>query len=209
MYKTFFIIIVFFFGSFCCVAQKIIEKEFSAEGLLSLTIEDDLIFNIKIVSSKRESIKINVHVSGEHAEAIIIEEKRSKGKLSLRTAVMPYFIFEDDKLAAHKLMAIEVMLFIPENIAVEIKSKLTSLETTGKIRNLSASLQKGSCTIIDFSGDAHIRTVDGNINAKAQKEVCGKALSKNGTVENSLSKRGSFLLEAESINGDIYLLQTE
>ena len=205
----FFILIFLFFGSYCCVAQKVIEKEFSAEGLHKLSIADDSIFSIKIITSKRESIKMKVHVSGEHSEAIIIEENRSKGKLSLKTAVMPYFAFENDKLAAHKVMAIEVELFIPENISIEIKSKLASLETKGKIPNLAVSLQKGSCTITDFLGNAHLKTVDGNIMVKAQKEVSGKAVSKYGTVENTLSSQGKFLVEAESINGDIYMLQTK
>lgn len=209
MYKTFFIALFLLFGSYCCVAQKVIEKEFSVQGLRKLSIEDDSIFSIKIIASKRKSIIMKVHISGEHSEAIIIEGKRSEGKLSLKTAVMPYFIFEDDKLAAHKLMAIEVVVFIPETISVEIKSKLTSVETKGKIRNLAVSLQKGSCTITDFSGNAHLKTIDGNINVKANKEVSGKAISKNGTVEKTLSSRGKFLVEAESINGDIYMSQTK
>ncbi len=209
MSKILFIVSFLFFGSYCCVAQKVIEKEFSAEGLKKLAIEDDSIFSLKITSSKRESIKMKVHISGEHSEAIIIEENRSKGGLSLKTATLPYFVFENDKLAAHKVMAIEVELFIPENISVEIKSKLASLETEGKIRNLAVSLEKGGCTINDFMGNAHLKTIDGNIKVKVQKEVSGKAISKNGTVENTLSNQEKFLVEAESINGDIYMSQTK
>ncbi|WP_026450960.1 hypothetical protein [Aequorivita capsosiphonis] len=208
MHKITFIIAFLFFGSYSAMAQKIIEKEFSAEGIHRLSIADDSIFSIKINSSKRESIKMKVHVSGEHAEAIIIEENRFQGKLALKTAVMPYFTFEKDKLAVHKVMAIEVEMYIPETISVEIKSKLASLETKGKIQNLSVSLQNGSCILTDFSGRARLKTITGNIELKAQKEVSGKAVSRNGTVVNTLFKEGKFLVEAESINGDIYMLQT-
>lgn len=209
MHKIFFIVVFLFFGSYGCMAQKVIEKEFLGEGLNTLAITDDSIFSIKIISSKREYVNMKVHVSGEHSEAIIIEENRSKGKLSLKTGVMPYFAFEDDKLAAHKVMAIEIVLLIPESFSVEIKSKLASLETTGKMRNLAVSLTAGSCTIANFIGDAHIKTIEGNINVKAQKGVFGKAISVKGTVKNSLSKQGKFLLEAESVNGNIYMLQTK
>lgn len=209
MSRILFIVSFLFFGSYCCLAQKVIEKEFSVEELRKLSIEDDSIFSLKITSSKRESIKLKVHISGEHSEAIIIEEYRSKNKLSLKTAAMPYFVFDNDKLAAHKVMAIEVELFIPETISVEIKSKLASLETKGKMRNLAVSLEKGGCTISDFSGNAHLKTIDGNINVKVQKDVSGKAISKNGTVENTLSNQEKFLVVAESINGDIYMSQTK
>lgn len=209
MRKSLFIVFFFFVGINSSLGQKLIVKEFSAQGLQKLSIIDDSIFNIKIISSERESVKLEVHISGEHSEAIIIEEILLNGQLSLKTAVMPYFTFEDDKLAAHKIMAIEAALYIPETISVEIKSKLASLETTGKIPKLSVALQKGSCTLIDFLGNSHIKTVDGNINITAQKEVFGKAISKNGTVENAISKRGKFLVEAETVNGNIYMLQTK
>ncbi len=191
------------------MAQKVIEKEFSAEGLRGLSITDDAIFSIKITSSARKTVKIKLHVSGEHAEAIIIEENRSKGKLSLKTGVMPFFEFEDDKLAAHKVMAIEVSLLVPETIFIELKSRLASLETHGKIENLDISLQKGSCRLYNFLGNAHLRTLDGSIEVQAQSNVTGHAFSKNGTVENTLPKQGVFYVEAESVNGTIYMRQTK
>lgn len=210
MFRNFYLISVFiFFGSSACLAQKIIDKEFSASGLQSLSINDDSVFSIKITSSKRESIKMKVHVSGEHSEAIIIEENRSDGKLSLKTAVMPYFIFKNDKLAAHKVMAIEIEILIPETISVAIKSKLASLETQGEIQNLAVALQKGNCTLRDFSGNAQLKTIEGDIRVVAQKDVSGAAVSKNGSVENSLSENGKFYIEAETFKGDISMLQTK
>ncbi len=209
MHKTIFIFLFFFSGSYCLVAQKVIEKEFSAKDIHSLSIQDDAIFNIKIISSRRETLMLKVHISGEHSEAIIIEEKLSEGRLSLKTGIIPYFVFENDKLAAHKVMAVELVLFIPETTSVEVKSKLASLETLGTIKKLAVSLQNGSCILTDFSGNAHLKTVDGNIIVKAKREVLGNAISKNGSVENTLLKQGEFLVEAESVNGSIYMLQTK
>lgn len=64
-------------------------------------------------------------ISGENSEAIIIEGQYNKGKLSLKTAIM--LVFNNDRLGAHKLMAIELDIYIPVTISVEIKSKFTSL----------------------------------------------------------------------------------
>lgn len=209
MQKIFFLVVFLFFGSYCCVAQKVIEKEYSVDGINTLSIKDDSIFKIKITSSERESIKSTFHISGEHSEAIIIEEYLIEGKLLLKTGVMPYFAFENDKLAAHKVMAVEVELNIPERISVEIKSKLASVECFGNIPNLEVFLQNGNCSIIAFSGNAHLKTGLGNIKVSAKKNVSGKAISKNGTVKNTLPKKGKFLVEAESSNGNINMLQTK
>jgi hypothetical protein len=191
------------------VAQKILEKEFAAAGLHTLYIEDDAIFKIEIIASKRETIQIKAKISGEHSEAIIIEENFLNGTLSLKTGLMPYFIFENDKLAAHKLMAVEIKLFIPEHISVKIKSELASLEATGNIKNLAVSLQKGNCMLTNFFGNAHLKTEGGDITVLAKENVSGMVISKHGTVNNTLPHGGIFLIEAETVNGNIMLLQTK
>lgn len=209
MQKIFVLVTFLFFGSYCCVAQKVIEKEYSVDGINTISIKDDSIFKIKITSSERESIKTAFHISGEHSETIIIEESLIEEKLLLKTGVMPYFAFENDKLAAHKVMAVEVELHIPEHISVEIKSKLASVESIGNIQNLEVFLQNGNCSVVDFLGNAHLKTELGDIKVSAKKNVAGKAISKNGTVKNTLPRKGKFLVDAESINGNINLSQTK
>lgn len=106
-------------------------------------------------------------------------------------------------------MATEIMVLIPETISVEVKVKLASLETKEKIKNLAVSLEKGNCMITAFLGNAHLKTTDGNIEVMAKKEVSGKAVSRNGSVENTLPEGEKFLIESETFNGNIYMLQTK
>lgn len=216
MQQLFFIITIIFFGSYSAMAQKTIQKKFSSEGIYTLTIEDDAIFKIEINSSEampadrqEKSIKMSLHISGEHAESIIVEEKITDGTLSLKTGFAPFFTLENDKLAAHKVMALEMQITLPETMAVEIRSKLASVNTNGTFKNLNISLGNGACILTDFSGNAQLKTIVENITVHAKKDVMGKAISKNGTVENKLPKRGNFLVKAESINGSISLFQTK
>ncbi len=204
-------IIVFFLalGTTFCNAQKVIQKEFSSEEIQVLSIVDDAIFKISIQSSEESTINISAHISGEHSESVIIEEKISDGTLSFKTGFAPFFSLENDKLAAHKVMSIEFKITVPETIAVEIKSKLAAVNTNGTFKNLNISLENGSCILNAFSGNAQLKTIAGNITVYAENNVSGKVISKNGTVENRLYKQGKFLIEAESINGSISLLQTK
>jgi hypothetical protein len=191
------------------VAQKTIQKQFSSAGITTLSIVDDAIYKIIIQSSEAESIKVTLHISGEHYESVIIEEKILEEKLSLKTGFAPFFVMEDDKLAAHKVMAVEMELVIPNTISAIIKSKLASVNFNGSIQNVSISLENGNCVLTNFSGDAQLKTIAGNITVHAQNNVLGKAISKNGTVENNLLNKGKFFVEAESINGNIKLIQTK
>lgn len=209
MLKNSFIIAFLFFGNLVCLAQKIIQKEFSSEEIHTLSIVDNVIYKITIYSSEEKNLKVLAHVSGEHSESIIIEEKISEETLELKTGLIPFIILENDKLAAHKVMAVEMEIVIPKTMSIEIKSVLASLETTGAIKNLAVSLENGSCVLNDFSGNAHLKTTTGNITVFAKSNVSGKAISTHGIVQNELSLNGKFFVEAESINGTIKLLQTK
>jgi hypothetical protein len=191
------------------VAQKTIQKVFSSEEIHTLSIKDDGIFKISITSSENSEIIFKVHISGENSENVIIEKKLADGILSLKTGFTPFFILENDKLAAHKIMAVEVTLVVPKTVSIEIKSKLASVFANGKINSLAVSIENSDCELRNFSGNAHIKTIDGNIKVVAESNVSGIANSKNGTVENRLQKQGKFMVETESINGNIRLLQTK
>lgn len=209
MLKNYLILALFFFGNFVCVAQKIIEKEFFAENIHTLSIVDDAIYKISIFTSEVKSIKVSLRISGENSQNIALEEIISEEKLLLKTGLIPFAVLENDKLAAHKVIALEMELVIPKTIYVEIKSKLASLETKGSFKSLAVSLQDGNCVLDDFSGNAQLRTAGGYITVFADNTVSGKASSKYGLVKNELFSDGEFLIEAESINGIIKLLQTK
>jgi hypothetical protein len=209
MAKILFIVSFLIFGIAFCNAQKVIQKEFDSDEISKLSIIDDAIFKITIQSSEEPTIKVYAHISGEHSENIIIEEKIVAGNLSLKTGFTPYFTLENDKLAAHKVMAIELKITVPQKIALEIKSKLASVNFNGSIENVSISLENGNCVLTNFSGNAQLKTIAGNITVRAQNNVSGKAISKNGTVENNFLNKGKFFVEAESINGNISFLQTK
>jgi putative adhesin len=209
MRQIFFIIAIVFLELKSSVAQKTIHKEFSSDGIKALSIVDDAIFKITIHSSEEKEIKLSVHISGEHSEDVIIEENLKNNKLSLKTGFSPFVFLEDDKLAAHKVLAVEIVLIVPNTISVEVKSKLASIFANGNFKALAVSLENSNCELRNFSGNAHLKTKDGNINVVAESGVSGIAISINGTVENMLPKRGKFTVQAESVNGNIRLLQTK
>ncbi len=190
-------------------AQKIIEKEFEAATISAIEIASEAIFNIIISSEKVDKIKIRTSVEGENFENIVLGVKKDNGILTLNPEFSPYFEAKNDKLAAHKVLAIEMELIVPENLEISIKSSLASVNVTGKFLSIIAFLGVGNCVLNEFSGDAKIMTNQGFINVFAYKTVFGIAFSKKGSVINELKNKGKFTVEAESFEGDISLFLIE
>ena len=209
MSKATFFFLLGFFGYGFCFGQKIIQKEFDAKEVHTLSIEDDAIFKITVISSESRKIRMLLHVSGEYSENIVVEEKFINGSLFLSTGFNPFFVLENDKLAAHKVMALQMEIFVPSNISITVKSKLATVNTTGKFKKLAIVLENGSCVLTDFSGNAHIKSTNGDIGVIADKNVSGRAISKNGTVEINLPQEQQYTVFAESINGNISMEQTK
>jgi hypothetical protein len=211
MHKIFFILIPVFilFGINPCLAQKTIQKEFSTEGIKTLIIRDDAIFKLNIESSQTNSIKVIAHSYGENSENVVIEEKLRDKALYISTGFSPYFEKINDKLAANKVMSIEMEITLPKQMSVQIESKIASVTASGNYKNVDIGLGEGSCTLKNFSGNAMLLTKHGNITVFAQDRVKGTAFSRRGKVENKLPKQGKYAIKAESINGSIFLFQTE
>ena len=209
MNKTIFTFLFICFGYGFCYGQKVIQKEYGIKDVHTLSIEDDAVFKITVVSSKSTKIKMVLHVSGEHSENIVMEEKLINGTLFLQTGFTPFFVMENDKLAAHKVMSLQMEIFVPSDILVVIKSKLASVFTTGMFKNLAIVLENGECVVDDFMGDAHLKSTNGNIAVVARKNVSGQGVSKNGSIEIELSKGQQYTVFAESVNGNISMEQTK
>ena len=188
-------------------AQKIIEREFDAANLATIEINSDDIFAIRITSGKTNKIKIKTNIEGENFENVVLSVVKKNETLIINPEYSPFFKAKNDKLAAHKVIAIELDVFIPENFEIHIKSALASVETNGSFKLISALLEKGNCNFNNFKGNAIVKTNNGAITIYANQKTTGTAISKKGIVINELSNNGVYSINAESIRGDISLLQ--
>ena len=191
-------------------AQKIIERKIDAASISLIEINSDDVFNIIITSEDITKVIIKTNIVGENFENVLLSIKENNGQLSIAPEYSPYFEAKNDKLAAHKVIAIEMELIVPENIEIIINSSLASLKASGKYVSVKALLGTGNCILENFNGDALINTKQGFIKVFAHKSVYGGiAISKKGTVTNELTTKGKYRIEAESFEGDISLFLIE
>ncbi len=207
--KFTFILFFLFLGN--VFAQKIIEREFDASEITTIEINSAIIYHIKVASESINTIKIKTRIEGENYENVVLGIVEENNKLHIKTSYTLFFEAKNDKLAAHKVISIEMELIVPESMAIKIKAEIASVEIFGKYEAVSISLENGNCFLTNFKGNAMLKTKQGFITVYASKETLGTAVSKKGEVINELSKTNikSFKhrIEAESLSGNISLFQ--
>jgi len=207
MSKKRFLVFFFLLVTAQCFSQKTFEKVFEASGINSLIINSDSIFTVYITSKKTNKITVKTKVAGETYENVVLNTAEENGKLIITIGYSPFFKTENDKLAAHKVIAIDMEIVIPERLQIEIISKIASVITKGTFNKIITRLENGNCELIDFYGNALLQSKVGSIKVSAKTNVAGIAVSTKGTIINNLKKKGKYLIEAESIEGSITLLQ--
>jgi hypothetical protein len=201
--------ILFLFVTVSGFSQKLLEKTLDASEIENIVIDANAVYSLSIISEKTNQISIKTKVAGEFYENVLVTTTISKNTLKISTAFSPHFVVENDKLAAHKVLSIEMWLVIPEFLNVSINSELASVIGTGNYEMLQIALETGSCNLHKFYGNARVRTKLGDIVVYAKKNVAGAGISKNGKIHNKLPKEGKYRVLAESKDGDVSLFQTK
>ena len=190
-------------------AQKIMEKSWDASSVERLEIISDEVYRITIVSEVIERIYVRTKVEGEHSENVVLLVSEENKTLSLSSGFTPYFVMQNDKLAAHKVISIEMEIRVPSDLAILVKGAMVSVETKGSFSELQLELRNGNCVLNDFKGNAQLNSRNGSITVFAMETGVLNVKSKNGSIKNELPKEGQFLINAESVNGDITLLKSQ
>jgi len=190
-------------------AQKLLEKSQDANGINWILIDGDGMYKVDLFSTKTNQIKVTARIEGEYAESTLVALKEKNGALLVSSGFLPFFEKDNDKLAAHKLQSIALTVIVPEGLNVSVTSDIASLKAMGKFDFLTVALDEGSCELLNFLGDADIKTKKGDIYVEAIKNnVSGAGFTKYGILLNELPNGHTFIVDANTLHGDITLLQT-
>lgn len=191
-------------------AQKILQKQIDAQQLTQVSIDGKGVFKIDIYSEERNTIEIQSYIEGEYSESMMIATKMINNALSISSEFSPYFKKDNDKLAAHKIESVRLVLKIPHNMVVGVISDIANLTIDGMYNFVDVSLENGNCKLTNFIGDANLVTSEGDILVETSAvDVSGILFSKLGTEINDLPDGNRFMIQAYSLRGDIALQQTE
>jgi hypothetical protein len=190
-------------------AQKKLFQTWSNPNFDKILIESDHISKITFRSHSDKTVKLYTRSEGEIVANSIITIEETLHQLSIRTNFTPFYLPKNDKLAAHKVLAIELILIVPQQMNIAVRAAIADVYGTGIYNSFETELENGFLKLRSFRGDAHLLSKWGAIEVRALPDVGGTAISKYNTVINNLGSKQPYTIKAESLHGTIKLLQTK
>ncbi|MBU2927991.1 hypothetical protein [Winogradskyella psychrotolerans] len=183
-------------------AQNRLEKHIQADGISSISINGNQIFNISVSTSKTNQIKMTSTLDGEYQNDFQMVSIKESSSLKLNLEHLSFTEIPDDKRNAHKVIAATLHLEIPENLSLDIVSDIASVDLNGKFKTLFIELQQGQCSIHGSVETTTVNTFDGDINV-ITKSAMITAQSNHGNVVLDKFYDLDSIWILKSINGDI------
>ena len=190
-------------------AQNIIEKTIEVNGIKSISINGNQIFNISVSTSETDKITVTSILDGEYQNdfQIVIKEE-SNNTLQLSLEFLSLEEIPDDKRNAHKVIAATLHIEIPEQLILNISSDIGSVDLKGNFKTLYIELLRGQCNIEGEVKTATINTLDGNINVVTNSATI-EANSNHGEITLDEFSNNSSIWELTTINGDIRVVKQD
>ncbi len=195
----------FLLVSTCCFAQKAVEKSVYAKGVALIDIDAQNVYKVSIKTHASNNVLITTVMDGEYQNEFINTIKEDGTTLYIGVENRPLFDKPNDKLSAHKVVAVALEVLVPAYKQVRIVGDYTQVYVEGKYDNLQISTGNEMVYMKNTFGNLiQARTRNGNIvveNSKGSFE----AISKYGKVYKEKLKKGNTKFELNSLNGNIYI----
>ncbi|RZS99405.1 hypothetical protein [Aquimarina brevivitae] len=181
--------------------QSTVDKIIDAEGIQKVIIKLDKTAKVKIETTTTNRITLSAISEGEYKDHLLFDSTRDNTVLNISEVKQPFVAQFNDKLSAHKIHAMSIIVKLPIDLSVEVFAKNSSLHINGEYELVFVELFSGDCLLKPFIGDAKINTVNANISVYT-KNANINAQTKLGKI-NKTPIQGSNRLELTSIRGDI------
>lgn len=202
-----FLLVFFFYGSQLNAQRKKVEV-IPAKNIQKIFIQADEVFEISIKTTPKDTIRYTVEAEGEYLQDIYINSSIEGQKLNLQSHYKKDLLGGEDKLAAHKVFAVNLSLEVPEKRKVVVLSNLASVYASGNFAYLETELKSGQAKLTNFSGRAFVVTYGGDVFITT-KQANVEAVSNLGKVKVGSKLDFGKLIRIKSISGDILVNKTE
>ena len=206
MRKVIILVTVLISGLF--YGQKHTVDQLELAGLKGIFINSDQIFKVNVSASDTNDVVISSGIEGETYESVLINTRVENDLVVITVGRTPDFEAYDDKLAAHKVMSVELEITMPENLDLWVDSSLASVNASGSYKYVNINLSGGDCHLLDFTGDGVINTNRGNIVVKTMSSSI-QAHSRHGKLLIDEIELPLHRLELTSIDGNITVSQSK
>ncbi|MCA0131466.1 DUF4097 family beta strand repeat-containing protein [Winogradskyella alexanderae] len=203
-FKAFF---VFLFVNMS-LGQNTVIKNIDAETISTISIDGNQIFDIDITTSNTNYISCKSVVDGEYENMFQVISNINGASLELKLEQYQYTIINDDKRNAHKVVAVKLILDIPENINLSIVSDIANIKLKGNFDSVNVRLEEGFCNLSGQVKEGIIQTINGDIIVTTDNAEI-YAQSNKGKITLFPFKIFRSKLNLKSIKGNINVRQSQ
>ena len=198
-YYTFFIIALL--GISAGLGQKVVRKVMLLPHVTSIQIDAERFSEVKLKTAPGAELMLQASMEGEYQKDLEIELTETGNTLRIAGDFQPFFEVPGDKLSAHKVIALELEVIVPEDKNVLLYGTNTYVMASGNYRELEVVLSDGHCRLEEIGSKVKVTTQSGHINLDTEQGII-KAKTKYGSLkqEDVPAGRERFTLNSNSGN---------
>ena len=158
-WKFYFKVFLFFTFYVSSFAQNKLITEIDINDVNTISINGDQIFFIGVKATNTSDARITSIIDGEYENNYQIITNKVDNVLNINLEQIVFSSISDDKRNAHKVIAAKLLLEIPENMNLNIKSDIASVGLEGYYDTISIQLYQGYCKLLGSVERATINTI--------------------------------------------------
>ena len=189
-------------------AQTQVTKTIAAAQLTNVAIAVDNIAALTVTTYSGTHIVVEATFEGEYSNDLLITARQAQNKLTLGVQFSPLFEGYNDKLSAHKVVAVQLQVKIPKDKLVSVFGEQCKVTASGVFQFLQVDLHDGNVLLQDYVGEAAITTYNAPIQLSNTAEPLS-ATAAHGNILGVYTQNKSPRLVLKSYYGNIYLSGTK
>jgi hypothetical protein len=183
-------------------AQKRLTKTLLDPQISSIHIEADLCYRIVLETIDSNEVSVEAQMEGEYQKDLVVQFREEGNTLFIEPEFSPQFSLPNDKLGAHKVVSVSMVVRLPEYQNVQLTAATCEVTATGAYRDLRIVFNDGSCVLEHLAENTTVQTGSAAIRVALEKGVV-EATSRYGRVFLEPVPKGDHHLRLTSTRGDI------
>jgi len=189
-------------------AQKVVRKIATLPRTNLLQIDAGQCYSVELETAAVDVMEVEATMEGEYGSDILLNLGEEGSTTRIEAGVQPFFNLPDDKLSAHKVIAISLKILLPQNRSVQIYGRSATIAARGRYEKLHIILDSGGCSLFDVSRLVEVSTRTADIYVESPGATI-LAKSRYGVVNSNLIPAGDARYRLRTISGDIRLIRME
>ncbi|NAS12561.1 hypothetical protein [Poritiphilus flavus] len=202
------IVLLFLIFSNGLLGQKLIEKKLISPGIRSVQVDTANCFEVELQNSASEELTVEASIEGEYSKDLLVKISEEGTTLKVSAGFQPNFRNPNDKLSAHKVVSIALIVRIPQFRQVKVYGTNSNITVSGNYKALSVTLDDGRCILNNVGYDTAVTTASGDILVYSEAGIVD-ALSKFGTVKDTRIPPGDNRYLLRTTSGNVTISKTD